>query len=104
MELQKVYPEIQALGGELLVISVEPQEQSRAGKEELGLTFPILADEAHAVSESYKVYNLLGDNLAAPAVFVIDREGRISWRYVGRDVADRPAARTVVSQLRKAAG
>lgn len=103
-ELQRAYQRIRAAGGEVVAISVEPREKSRAAKEELGLTFPILADELHAAAESYRVYDLLGDHLAAPAVFVMDKAGRIVWRYVGRDVTDWPRLSTVLAHLGEAGG
>jgi alkyl hydroperoxide reductase subunit AhpC len=51
----------------------------------------MLADPAHRVADAYGVYNLTGDGLAAPAVFVIDTDGRILWSYVGQHPGDRPS-------------
>ncbi len=103
VELQDIYPEIRRAGGELLAISVRPLDENREGRANLGLGYPVLSDETTDVATSYGVFNLLGDELAAPAVFVVDRRGRIAWRYVGRSVADRPKAATVLRQLRTAA-
>ncbi len=103
MELQDVYPEIRRAGGELLAISVRPLDENRAGRATLGLQYPVLSDETTDVATSYGVFNLLGDELAAPAVFVVDRRGQIAWRYVGRSVADRPQAAAVLRRLRAAA-
>lgn len=103
-ELQRLHPQIRALGGTVVAIVVAPPEQVKAGKEELGLAFPVLADPAHAAAESYGVYDLLGDGMAAPAAFVIDRAGNIRWRYVGRGAADRPPVRRLLRELRRAAG
>ena len=65
----------------------------------IGAGFPILADANHAVADSYGVFNLLGDGVATPSVFVIDPAGRIVWSYVGRDVNDRPSAGQVLDHL-----
>ena len=59
----------------------------------------MLADPEHRVAEAYGVYNLLGDGLAAPAVFVIDTGGRIVWSYASRDPNDRPGAQTILEHL-----
>lgn len=65
----------------------------------VGATFPILADPQHQVAEAYGVYNLLGDQLAAPAVFVIDRDGRMRWSYIGQSSQDRPSAADILTRL-----
>ncbi len=62
-------------------------------------SFPILADPDHAVTEAYGVYNLLGDSIATPSVFVIDTSGHIVWSYVGQDAADRPDIETILENL-----
>jgi len=59
----------------------------------------MLADSKHKVAEAYGVYNLLGDGLAAPAVFVIDTDGRIVWSYVGRNSSDRPNTQAILEHL-----
>ena len=65
----------------------------------VGATYPMLADPAHQVAEAYGVYDLLGDGLAAPAVFVIDADRRIVWSHVGRGPSDRPSVQTVLKHL-----
>jgi peroxiredoxin len=62
-------------------------------------SFPILADTDHAVADQYGVFNLLGDGVAAPAVFVIDPGGRIVWSYIGRSATDRPSVDDIVAHL-----
>lgn len=65
----------------------------------MGATYPMLADPQHAVAEAYGVFNILGDQLAAPAVFVIDRDGRVLWSYIGQSPQDRPSAGEVLAHL-----
>lgn len=103
VELQRAYPQIKAGGAELVAIAVAPVEEIGSGKDEFKLAYPVLTDPAHAAAESYGVYDLLGDGLAAPSVFVIDRAGYIRWRYVGKGIADRPPADRVLQELRRAA-
>lgn len=64
-----------------------------------GVSYPMLADAAHEVSEAYGVYNLFNDGLAAPAVFVVDTDGRIVWSHVAEHAADRVPAQTILEQL-----
>lgn len=65
------------------------------------LEFPILADPGGGVVKKYGVYNLLGDGVAAPATFIIDRQGIIRWRYIGQGIADRPTADALANQARQ---
>ncbi len=64
-------------------------------------SYPILADSDHAVADAYGVYDLLGDGLATPSIFVIDRTGRIVWSYISADANDRPASAVILSHLPK---
>ncbi len=64
-------------------------------------SYPILADSDHAVADAYGVYDLLGDGLATPSIFVIDRTGRIVWSYISKDANDRPASAVILSHLPK---
>ncbi len=64
--------------------------------------YPMLSDANHQTAEAYGVHNLLNDNYAAPSVFVIDTDGRITWSHVGRNANDRPNARTILANLQEA--
>lgn len=101
VRLEEIRPRVEALGAALVAVAAVPPEEVAAMKAELGLDFPVLADPSHAAAESYGVYDRLGDGLAAPAAFVIDREGRIRWRYVGGGVADHPEAARLLAALRR---
>jgi peroxiredoxin len=61
--------------------------------------YPILADADHAVADAYGVFNLLGDGVATPSVFVIDSAGRIVWSHVGKDASDRPSPPEILTHL-----
>ncbi len=80
----------------LVVASIEVV---RGWCQRAGVSYPMLADTEHRVSEAYGVYNLLGDGLAAPAVFVIDTDGRIVWVHVGQHSGDRVDASTILARL-----
>ena len=51
------------------------------------------------VSEAYGVYDLLGDGLAAPAVFIVDTDGHIVWRQVGQSTGDPVSAQMIIEHL-----
>ena len=72
--------------------------------EELGIPFPVLYDPSRMVPEAYMVFDLLGDGLATPSTFVVDREGIIKWKYVGKSIGDRATTTEIVAQLARVAG
>ena len=68
--------------------------------EKLLLPFPLLADTDGAVIKRYGVWHEARD-MARPAIFVIDSGGRIRYRYVGQDFADRPGDDCVFAALQE---
>jgi peroxiredoxin len=80
----------------LAVSSAAAVEEVQQG---IGASYPMLADSDHQVSEAYGVYNLLGDYLAAPAVFIINVDRQVVWHYVGVDANDRLSAESILSHL-----
>ncbi|BCX04010.1 MAG: hypothetical protein KatS3mg053_1948 [Candidatus Roseilinea sp.] len=97
--MQAEYARFRARDAEVLAIAVQGVTQASVVRELGQLEFPVLADEAHAVSEAFGVFNRLGDGLAAPAVFVIDEGGRIIWSHIGRDANDYPTPSDILSRI-----
>ena len=40
-------------------------------------------------------------DLAKPSTYIIDREGRVRFAYVGESIADRPTVDSILKQLSK---
>ena len=99
MELQRNYEVFLETGAEVIALAVAPIGSVNGTRQTTGATYPLLADPAHQAAEAYGVYNLLGDGLAAPAVFVVDTDGRIVWSRVGWYPGDRPSAQTILEHL-----
>ena len=66
----------------------------------LVLTYKLLSDPNGKVANEYGVYNLLGDGVAAPAVFIIGPSTVIEWSYVGRNIGDRPSSEDIITRLK----
>lgn len=98
--MQKDYPNFQELNAEILAISVEGPSPGQRVSNLLDLQYPLLSDADHQVTDQYGVYNLLGDTLATPSVFVIDLEGVIRWEYIGQSSGDRPSSEMILEQVR----
>ena len=99
MELTEAHEDIKALNAEILAVSVNDLQDALTVVGEWLVTFPVLYDTSTKVSQSYAVYDLLDDGLAAPSMFIIDTEGVIRWKYVGTSAGDRPAVSTIKEQL-----
>ncbi len=82
-----------------MAVAVASREAVAGAMSAVQAPFPMLADADHRVAEAYGVYNLLEDGYAAPAVFVIGRDGRIAWSYVGRAADDRPSTQQILDHL-----
>ena len=84
-------------GGTVLAISADPVDKAKKMVEGNELPFDILSDEN---AETITAYGLLfheplgrGD-IALPANFLVDRDGKVAWRWIAKRVQDRadPAA------------
>ena len=100
------YKDIQDLNAEVVAISVD----NLAGATQLvqrvrvDIPFPILYDPSREAPKSFMVFDLLDDGLATPSTFVVDRDGVIRWKYVGRSIGDRPSTSTILNELAKIEG
>ena len=84
---------------EVIALVVASVEEVEGWCKRAGVSYPMLADSEHQVSEAYGVYDLFKDGLAAPAVFVVDTDGRVVWGYVGQRTDDRVSAQTILEHL-----
>jgi peroxiredoxin len=98
--LQQDYQQFEEANSEIVAISVEDVAMGQRVTELLDIQYPILSDVEHKVVDQYGVYNLLGDSVATPSVFLIDMQGIIRWSYVGQSATDRPSDDTILGQLR----
>lgn len=67
-------------------------------------SFPILADEGHAVTSSYGLYDLLGDGVSVPAALFLNSDSELLGAYVGESIGDRLPADAIIDVLRRANG
>jgi len=99
--LQNSYTAFQSVGAEIVAMAVASLASVDGARQTVSAAFPMLADPDHQAAEAYGVYNLLGDGLAAPSVFIIDTDSSIAWSYIGRGPNDRPSAQKILEELQK---
>lgn len=115
--------ELNELGAQLVVISPQTAEHSRAMIEQKKLQFDILRDPGNEVAHAYKLrwtvpddlkqlYLQWGVDLAAsngddswtlplPARFILDQVGVIRYARVSADYTRRPEPQETLAQLRR---
>jgi peroxiredoxin len=82
----------------MIAISADAPGDGQKVAVELKLTYPILSDVYRNFIKQYGVLHPT-ENIARPSMFVVDKQGRIAWKYVGTDASDRPPITTVLQQL-----
>ena len=100
MKLAKRQSELDRLGVRLVAISVDTAADSKALRERLGVSFPLVHDEGARVAEAYGVA-MKNQELAVPATILVGADGVIAWQYVGETPADRPPEDVVFDELAK---
>jgi peroxiredoxin len=99
VELQSEYEKIKSLGAEVLVISVDDAAGAAKAATDWELDFPVLYDDDNSVSIEWEVFDLLGDDVAAPAAYVFDGSGELVAYKIGENIADRPSTDEIISVL-----
>ena len=94
----------------LFAISVDPPDVSTTFAEKIAsdgkgaISFPILSDPAHKIIDAYglldpayagqKVYGI-----PHPAVYVIDKQGKVAWTKIETDYKQRPSNQEIRAEL-----
>jgi len=80
-----IYKELTKAGAELFGVSTDDPGSHSEFAEDLGLPFPLIADEGGALGRAYGVSTLFG--MQERKSFLIDREGRVAKVYPNVDPA-----------------
>ena len=89
-------------GARVIAVTPDPPEIARRTAEALALGVPIISAERSTL-EQWGVW-LADEHAPRPAAIVIDREGRIRFRHVGRTAADRAHDPDLLAVLRRVRG
>lgn len=76
------------------------REAVRRYIEETGLPFDILIDERRDMARAFGVWHRLGIdawNIARPAVFLIEQDGRISYSFIGEQQREYPSQAEILA-------
>ena len=82
----------------MIAISADSPADGQKLASELKLTYPILSDVYKNFIRQYGVLHPT-EGIARPSMFIVDKQGRIAWKYVGLEASDRPPMDTILQQL-----
>jgi peroxiredoxin Q/BCP len=97
--LKDDYLEIRALDTDVLAISADKENEITFMKDKYSLPFTVLADPGCKVIKMYRVYDDF-THTATCAAFVIDRSGKIRYKYVSGAPPDLPDDANIIKTLR----
>ncbi|HEV2744406.1 MAG TPA: peroxiredoxin family protein [Rubrobacter sp.] len=93
------YNEFERRGTQPAAISVDPPVHNARMVGKLRIPFPLLSDPKGEVARAYGLWNER-ENVAVPAVVIIDRAGEVTYLHAGSDPADRPTDGEVFAVLK----
>lgn len=75
-------------------------------KKENGFTIDLIADRGAKIAKDYDVYwfapgggGSLNAKQAVPSKFLINKDGKIVWTYIGKDKTDRPSIEMMMEAI-----
>jgi peroxiredoxin len=102
--LAEDYEKIKQAGADLATISADAQNYAWSMSLSTGAKFQILSDADRQTIKSYGILNAKEhDGIAHPSVFIVDKESRIRYIYVGKNPTDRPADGIIIEEVKKIA-
>jgi len=82
----------------VVAISVDPPAVGARLAAGLGLTFPLASDERRVAIGAYGVYDAENE-ISWPAVYLVEQDRTVSWRYLGDRYQERPPAADVLAAI-----
>jgi peroxiredoxin len=98
-KLNDDYLEIRALTTEVIAISADKENEEIFMRDKYALSLRLLPDPGCKVIRAYKVYDDF-THTATCAAFVIDRSGKIRYKYVSGAPPDVPDEGAILATLR----
>ena len=122
-ELLKVQPEIARLGAKLVAISPDTVDNSQANASKLKIPFPLLSDSNVTAARAFGLAFTVDDvtvtkykgfgidlpkasgqdhhTLPVPAVYIVDKSGKVSFAHSNPDYTKRLDVQTILTELKK---
>jgi thioredoxin-dependent peroxiredoxin len=81
-QLQQQLPALKAEGARVVAATMDPVGVSSSVAQQLGLSFPILEDQDHALGSAFGTYEASGHmgSVDQHSIVVLDANGNVAWR------------------------
>jgi peroxiredoxin len=96
--------QIKNLDGQVVAVSVDSAQKNLQVQARHGLDFPLLSDPDLVAIDAFGLRHpkgMLDNDIARPATFILDREGRIVWKELTDNWRIRIRPGPVLEQLQK---
>ena len=82
----------------MIAVSADPPADGQKVASELKLTYLILS---YVYKNFIRQYGVLHptEGIARPSLFIVNKEGKIVWKHMGMEAADRPPMPIVLQEL-----
>ena len=101
-EHQHHIEEFAQLGAQVLAISTDQGPSQKAFASQCGVKdFPILSDFRHQVVRSYGIYLESGGRANERATFIVDKDGKLAYKFVEPVAANWQGIEPELAELRK---
>jgi methyl-accepting chemotaxis protein len=104
-QFESAYDEFLNRGAAVVVIAAQKLNGLFKGKKQIQqrkYRFPVLFDENREVTRAFGVHHAIGIdafNIARPAIFVINAEGKICWIAVSPSQTERPRLEDILTAI-----
>jgi peroxiredoxin len=98
--LQEDYEDIQAEGAELIAISADPLSVVNSTQQTLEITYPLLVDKDKEMITAYNVIDPSDTDIARPATYIINQEGRVAWKILDSREGSRVGPERILTGLK----
>ncbi|MBT3350378.1 MAG: peroxiredoxin family protein [Nitrospinaceae bacterium] len=98
VQLQEYLEKFTQLNTEVIAVSTDDELKILKSSRELGVRFRLISDVERRVIGLFDVLHPK-QRIARPATFIIDKRGRIRYRYIGKDYSDRPPIKGIMQVL-----
>lgn len=98
--LEAVSKKLESVGGKLVAISPDPVKEAKSVTTRQKLSYDLLSDEKVEVIRTLGLFfheSTMDKDTTIPAHFLVDRNGRIAWRWIARKTHDRPDPADVIA-------
>jgi peroxiredoxin len=107
--IQKIAPQVEAFGGQLLILTNESRKEIERITKKLEIELPVYHDKNYNVARSYGVYSEtspiwdriagISEDVFTPSLFVIGKDRRIAYTFIDENFDHTPDVKSVLREV-----